>query len=240
MREIKMSIERTQVLVWSRKIRLFHWINVITVLLLVISGFLIYKNRLFGFSTDGKVLLIIIHVIVGYVFTINLLFRIVIGFIGKTYERWNQTLPFNKGFKMELKEFCQHKPIVYKGHNPAGKLMVLALLTLMTVQMITGLLIAGTDIYYPPFGNYFAENIAIDKSNLEIIKPFSKENVDNEAFEAMIAFRMPFIYTHYYIFYGLLFLISLHIAGAIIAERKERSGLISSMFSGYKYLPKDK
>ncbi len=235
-----MSIERAQVLVWSRKIRLFHWVNVISVLLLIVIGIIIYNGKLFGISTDGKVLLKIMHVIVGYLFSANLLFRIIIGFIGKSYERWNKTLPFNKGFKAELIEFSQDKKAAYKGHNPVGKLMVLALLSLMTIQMISGLVIAGTDIYYPPFGKYFAQNIAIDKNNLEAIKPYSKENVDEESYKVMKAFREPFIYTHVYIFYCLSFLIPLHIVGAIVAERKERSGLISSMFSGYKYLPKDK
>ncbi len=234
-----MSIKREQVFVWSRNIRLFHWINVIAITLLICIGLIILNGKLFGISTDGKILLKTIHVIVGYVFATNLFFRIVIGFIGKAQERWGQTLPFNKGFSKELSDFKEDKKTSYKGHNPAGKLMVLALLLLMLVQMISGLVIAGTDIYYPPFGQHFAQSIAIDKQNIDTIKPYSKINVDEEAYKAMRDIRKPFITAHVYAFYCLIFLIPLHILGVIIAERKEKTALVSAMISGYKYLPKE-
>ncbi len=234
-----MSVEREQVFVWSRKIRLFHWINVIAILLLVIIGVIILNSKIFGITSDGKVLLKTMHVIVGYIFAINLLVRLIIGFIGKSYERWNKTLPFNRGFKRELIEFKQSKQPAYKGHNPVGKLMVLALLTLMFIQMVSGLVIAGTDIYYPPFGSYFAQSIAVDKDNISNIKPYSKVNVDEKAYKAMREIRKPFITAHVYAFYGLILLIPLHVVGVIVAERKERSALVSSMFNGYKYMPKD-
>lgn len=237
--EVYMAIERKQVFVWSRRIRLFHWVSVITILLLVIIGVIILNSKLFGVSTDGKVLLKTMHVIVGYVFALNLLFRLTIGFIGKSYEKWNKTLPFNKNFKSELIEFKQRKKLTYKGHNPAGKVMVLALLSLMSIQMVSGLVIAGTDIYYPPFGHYFVQSIAIDKENISSIQPYSKVNVDEKAYKAMREIRKPFITAHVYSFYVLIFLIPLHIAGVILAERKERSALVSAMFNGYKYLPKN-
>jgi len=235
-----MSINREHIFVWSRNIRIFHWINVIAITLLVCIGLIILNGKLFGVSTDGKVLLKTIHVFVGYVFAINLLFRLIIGFIGKAHERWNKVLPFNKGFSQELVEFKQNKKSTYKGHNPAGKLMVFALLFLMFTQLISGLIIAGTDIYYPPFGNYFVQSIAIDKQNIEVIKPYSKENVDEVAYKEMRAIRKPFITAHVYAFYGLLFLIPLHILGVIIAERREKTALVSAMITGYKYLPKNK
>ncbi|MDX2368235.1 MAG: hypothetical protein QNK36_07510 [Colwellia sp.] len=93
------------------------------------------------------------------------------------HEKWSKTLPFKKGFAQELIEFKEHKKSAYKGHNPAGKLMFFALLSLMLIQLISGLVIAGTDIYYPLFGKYFIQSIATDKKNIEVIKPYSKVNV---------------------------------------------------------------
>jgi len=235
-----MNIKREQVFVWSRNIRLFHWINVIAITLLICIGLVILNGKLFGVSTDGKVLLKTIHVIVGYVFATNLLIRLIIGFIGKSHERWSKVLPFNKGFSQELVEFKENKKAAYKGHNPAGKLMIFALLSLMFVQFVSGLVIAGTDIYYPPFGKYFVQSIALDKQSTELIKPYSKVNVDEAAYKEMRALRKPFITAHVYAFYGLLFLIPLHILGVIVAERREKTALVSAMITGYKYLPKDK
>ncbi|NMP31532.1 cytochrome b/b6 domain-containing protein [Thalassotalea sp. M1531] len=234
-----MDTERKQIYVWSRKIRFFHWLNVIAITLLVAIGVIILNSKTFGISTDGKILLKTLHVFVGYVFALNLFIRILFGFIGTTYEKWSKTLPFNKKFARELREFIQNKQPTYKGHNPLGKLMVLALMTLMLVQTVSGLVIAGTDIYYPPLGRYFAESVAIDKNKLEDVKPYSKVNIDESAYKAMREVRKPFITAHIYAFYGLIFLIPLHIFGVIIAERRERSALVSSMINGYKYLPVD-
>jgi cytochrome b len=234
-----MNTKREQVFVWSRNIRLFHWINVVAITLLICIGTIILNAKLFGVSTDGKILLKTIHVIVGYVFATNLIFRLILGFIGKSYERWSKVLPFNKGFSQELIDFKEHKKSTYKGHNPAGKLMLFALISLMLIQMVSGLVIAGTDIYYPPFGKSFAQSIAIDKQNIDVIKPYSKVNVDEEAYKAMREIRKPFITAHVYAFYCLICLIPLHIIGVIVAERRERTGLVSAMITGYKYLPKD-
>lgn len=112
-----------------------------------------------------------------------------------------------------------------------------ALLLVMIVQMISGLVVAGTDIYYPPFGQYFVKSIALDKTQLDLIKPYSKENVDETAYQSMREFRNPFITAHIYSFYTLLILIPLHIIGVMISERREKTALVSAMINGYKYLP---
>jgi len=237
-------IETTSTLVktfvWSRNIRLFHWLNVLSVLLLIIIGTIIYFAKDIGISTDGKILLKTIHVFVGYIFAANLIFRIMLGFIGKGYERWGQMLPFGKVFNQEFADFKKDKNKAFKGHSPLGKLMVGAFMLSLSLQMISGLVIAGTDIYYPPFGQYFASSIAQDKNQVELIKPYSKENVDAEAYKEMRSLRKPFITAHVYSFYFLLLLIPLHILGVFFAERREKHSIVSSMIHGYKYLPKDK
>jgi cytochrome b len=106
--------------------------------------------------------------------------------------------------------------------------------------MVSGLVIAGTDIYYPPFGQYFASSIAQDKSQVALIKPYSKENIDADAYKEMRSFRKPFITAHVYSFYILLLLIPLHILAVFFAERREKNSIVSAMIHGYKYLPKDK
>jgi cytochrome b len=225
------------VYVWSRYLRLFHWLNVLAIILLLGFGLVIFNASSLDVSSEGKVLLKTLHVIVGYVFATNLLIRILMGFVGKGYERWRNTLPFTKGFMTELVALKQQTNKKQKGHNPLGKLMVAALLLAMTVQMISGLVIAGTDIYYPPLGQYFAKYIALDKTQLELIKPYSTENVDEQAYKAMREIRAPFITAHVYAFYTLLILIPLHIIGVIISERREKTALVSAMINGYKYLP---
>ena len=47
------------------------------------------------------------------------------------------------------------RPPAYAGHSPLGRLAVLVLLLVLGVQGLAGLVLAGTDIYYPPFGLFY-------------------------------------------------------------------------------------
>jgi Ni/Fe-hydrogenase 1 B-type cytochrome subunit len=82
--------------------------------------------------------------------------------------------------------------------------MVGALLLSMCVQMVSGLVIAGTDLYYPPLGQYFAESIAVDSNKLDQIRPYSKENVNEKAykqcakFESLLSLLMFMLFIRYY------------------------------------------
>ncbi|KEK28040.1 cytochrome B561 [Shewanella xiamenensis] len=64
--------------VWDRPTRLFHWINVILVLaLLIVGGIMMFRSDLGITELSGKIGLKTLHVIIGYGFAINLLFRLV-------------------------------------------------------------------------------------------------------------------------------------------------------------------
>ena len=227
--------------VWDRSVRVFHWVNVICIIGLVVVGLAILYNKNFGVSSDGKVLLKTIHAYIGYVFVLNLAYRIIWGFIGNKYSKWTLNLPFGKNRKEQLVSFVrgmkEGHPPPYAGHNPLAKIMVTFLFLLLITQAITGLLLAGTDLYLPPFGHEIAEwvtNSGEDHSKLDKLKPGSKEFVDPESYKEMRAFRKPFITVHKYGFYILLVAILLHIFAVVFAELKEKNGLISAMFTGKK------
>ncbi|MDH3973079.1 MAG: cytochrome b/b6 domain-containing protein [Deltaproteobacteria bacterium] len=225
--------------VWDRTTRWFHWINFLSVLGLIAVGTVILYNKKLGISTDGKILLKTIHVYIGYIFCINLTWRLVWGFIGNRYARFKAILPGGKGYMCALGEyakgFISGDAPGWLGHNPIGRLMVAVLLALLLIQGGTGLIIAGTDIYYPPIGNKMKEWIAKDQSKLDLIKPYSKENVDAAKYKEMKKFRSPYIWTHKNLYYALLILIAIHIAAAVVSDMRERNGIISAMFSGRKF-----
>ncbi|HSH84783.1 MAG TPA: cytochrome b/b6 domain-containing protein, partial [Guyparkeria sp.] len=150
--------------VWDRPVRVFHWVNFTSVLLLLSIGLIIYNGKALGISGEAKVFLKTFHVWVGYVMALNLLWRYLWGFAANRYARWGALLPFGRGYFSELGAYLHSllrgEPRRYLGHNPLGRLMVLALLALLTVQAVTGLVLAGTDIYYPPFGSWIAGWVA--------------------------------------------------------------------------------
>ena len=112
--------------------------------------------------------------------------------------------------------------------------MVGLLFVLMSAQALTGLVLAGTDVYMLPFGNIVKESIAIDATTVDIIKPYSKEGIDEAAYKEMRDVRKPFITVHYYTFWVLLAAILLHLLGVVVSELRERNGLVSAMFTGKK------
>jgi cytochrome b len=183
-----------------------------------------------------------VHVWIGYVFVLNLSWRIIWAFIGGRYSRWSAFLPFGRGYIKEagdyITKFTSEQPNQYLGHNPLGRLAVTLLFFLLLVQAVTGLALAGTDIYYPPIGSWIANWIAAPGIDPATLVPYSKELYDPDSYKAMRAFRKPFITIHYYGFYTLLTLIVIHISAVVITELREGGSLISAMFSGKKILTK--
>lgn len=228
--------------VWDRTTRWFHWINFISVLGLAGVGTVILFANALGIGNGGKEILKTVHVLIGYVFFVNLAWRVVWGFIGSRYARWNAVLPFGRGYMGELREysagFKRGDAPGWMGHNPIGKLMVAALFAVLLAMGGSGLMLAGTDIYYPPFGGSVKSWIAEDRSSLDTVRPYSKENINEARYNDMRAFRKPFVTTHETLYYVLLMLIAAHIAGAVVTEIRERNGIISAMFTGQKVFGK--
>lgn len=79
--------------VWDASVRWFHWLNLICILGLVAVGVAILNDKALGVTNDGKILLKTVHVWIGYVFVLNLLWRLIWAFIGEAHARWRAILP---------------------------------------------------------------------------------------------------------------------------------------------------
>jgi len=224
--------------VWDKPVRIFHWVNVLCVLGLIAIGVVILNAKVLGIGTDGKILLKTWHVYIGYVFVINLIIRIIWGFKGSHYAKWRSVLPTGEAYWDRFADYLvglrKHKPVAFLGHNPLARLMVTLMFLLMSLQALTGLVLAGTDVYMPPFGGVIKQWVATDETTVEQVKPYSKQGVDEASYQSMRSFRKPFITLHYYTFYLLVTVIILHILGVVFTELRERNGIISAMFTGKK------
>jgi cytochrome b len=226
--------------VWDSTTRLFHWLNVLCVLGLIGIGTVILYAGDLDVSTDGKVGLKTLHVWIGYVFLINLVWRLIWGVIGGPYARWSAVLPGGKGYGTELRsyvrDFMKREPYSYVGHNPVGRIAVTLLLAALLVQGGSGILLAGTDVYMPPFGQYFAEWVASPDMDPSQVRPYAPETVNEASYKEMRDFRAPVIETHLTTYYVLLVLILLHVVGVVTTEVRKGGALVSAMFTGRKIL----
>ncbi|MCW8901578.1 MAG: cytochrome b/b6 domain-containing protein [Gammaproteobacteria bacterium] len=228
--------------VWDAPIRVFHWVNFISVISLIFLGLImLYKKDLGITSVDAKIALKELHIIFGYIFVLNLTWRVIWGFIGSKYARWRYIFPgkgFVKSTRRYIKSVVDGDTQQYIGHNPLGRLAISIIILLLLTLSVTGLIRAGTDVYYPPFGSYVSEYIASPGVNPDSIIPYNSTGTDATKVKNLKAFKRPFGKVHIYSAYTLMLFIFLHIFFVVLTEIREGGSLISAMFTGKKLLNK--
>lgn len=140
--------------VWDRTVRGFHWINFLCVVALAGIGTVILWADDLGIGNDGKLLLKTVHVWFGYLLAVNLAWRLVWAFIGSPFARWRALLPGMQrtGPSMGAYLGAMSSPDAprYLGHNPIARLMVTALLLVLTLQALSGLVLTSTTPHWGP------------------------------------------------------------------------------------------
>jgi cytochrome b len=101
--------------------------------------------------TDGKGA----HRFIGYVVALALIIRVVWGFVGTGYARFDNFVPSRAALAAYLKALRQGKEPRFLGHNPAGAVMMLALMVLLAGVSLTGWMLT-TDA---GFGNEALEEL---------------------------------------------------------------------------------
>ena len=117
--------------VWDILVRIFHW----SLALSFTSAWLSSSSR------DDT------HQWIGLIAAALITFRIVWGFIGKPYARFTQFVRSPKTTLLYLLAILRGSEARYIGHNPAGAMMVLALLASIATTATTGWLMT-TDAYF--------------------------------------------------------------------------------------------
>jgi cytochrome b len=111
-----------QVRVWDPVVRLFHW-TVVAGCVLNLAVF-----------TDGKGA----HRWIGYAVALALVIRVVWGFVGPRHARFADFVPGPSALLTYLKALARGQAPRFLGHNPAGAVMMLALMALLAGVSLTG------------------------------------------------------------------------------------------------------
>lgn len=181
------------VMVWDRFIRMFHWTLAAGFVCAFISG---------EVGADA------LHVWLGYLLCVLLALRLYWGFRGSEYARFRSFF-FSPGETLAyVRGMFAGQPKHYFGHNPAGALMVFAMLLLLILIILSGLLTLAAIDYEGPL--LFLANRVSD--------------------EASYAFRdihglLPIL--------GLVLAV-LHLAGVAAGSIQHRENLVKAMLTGKK------
>ena len=225
-----MATTMQRVYVWQFPVRLYHWVNALCVLVLVVTGYMIgrpfvppvggeaWLNYTFGWIR-------FVHFAAAFVFFFNFLARIYWGFVGNSYARWYNFLPLGRGrFRRQLREAgevlkvdvlqAQVQPMESVGHNAiAGWTYFLTFLVFL-FQSVTG------------FGLYAAMSTAwLPRMFAWIVPLMGGDMAVRQWHHVMMWFFVVFTMVHVYlVFYH---------------DYVEGRGVISSMAGGWKFVEKD-
>ena len=210
--------------VWQWPVRICHWINVLSMIMLSITGF--YIGSPFMTAPDSSMYIMgwmrFLHFAFAYLFTVSVVARIIWMFIGNHHASWRAFFPWltRAGRTAFVKMFRYYtftgKQISYEvGHNPVAATAYLGIFVLFLFQIISGFAMYGQ---FAPGGFWHG---ILGRLNLL---------VGNEWLSLL----------HHGVMWLLIGFIINHIYSAWLMDIKERNGTISGIFSGYRYIePED-
>ena len=117
-------MNRTTILVWDAPTRVFHW-----VLALSFTG---------AFLTAESERLRDVHVVLGYTALAMIAFRVIWGLVGSRYARFRSFAVAPRAVLAYLKSLLGPRPQHFVGHNPAGSIVIYAILLLGVLTAVSG------------------------------------------------------------------------------------------------------
>jgi cytochrome b len=183
--------------VWDPLVRIFHWS-------LVGTFFIAY------FTEDD---LLTLHVYAGYIIGGLLVFRLIWGFIGSRYARFNDFVKPPREVWVYLKSILTTHPKRYLGHNPAGGAMAIALLLSLVMVTVSGIALYGIEESAGPLAASFSG-----------AGEFWEDVVEG---------------THEFFANATLALVFFHVLGVVMASLQHKENLVKSMVDGHKLVDEE-
>lgn len=176
--------------IWDPIIRLTHW------LLAVFFGVAYWL----GGDWLG------LHAQMGYSVALLLLLRMLWGFVGPQYARFSEFVPTPQHLMAYISNLCRGHAAEYRGHDPAGAVMILLLLFALTVTTLSGMTLFAMEDRGPFAGTAIAK---LPGGSVEAVHQFASE--------------------------ATVVLAGLHVVGVLVMGRVHRQRLVRAMLTGWKW-----
>lgn len=229
---------------WDLPTRILHWLNATSVIGLLLTGFLFMYRRDLGLhGAEPEAMLQSLHSLIGYVLVTGLAARLLWGFFGNAFVRWSahlRPLAALEGFFAELRAVLagdEPGPHGRLARSAITQVVAIVFFIVMSAQSATGLVRAGTDLFWPPFGGFVAAELAkpgVDPADINWRT--AGELVDPDRGWAISRVAVLAGQLHKYGGYLMLVLVGLHVCGVVTSEVRERSGVVSTMISGRRLI----
>lgn len=216
--------EIVTVKVWDRPVRVIHWVLFAAVIVLSVTGFYIgspYIKQ--GGSSTGYLMgyMRYVHAVAAWVFTLCVVSRIAWAFLGNRWARWDQFIPVNRNRRHWGREtfkyyiFMRDEPPPAVGHNPLAGLTYVVVYLMFLFQIVSGLALqslADPGGWKAVLGGWLFDVMSLQQVRL----------------------------LHHLVMWTTMGFVIHHVFSAILVDMEERSGLVSSIITGYKRLPRER
>lgn len=213
---------QTRIYVWEWPVRFSHWVIVITIVSLSITGYYMHDPYVIPHGRTAYVMgtMRFVHLLSGFAFLCAIIIRMFWFFLGNRWANWREYIPTTKtrwkqlGSVAKYYGFMAWSPVRFIGHNPLAGASYAVVYGLAIIEILTGMALYA-QILHSCTLNFFVGWIPgfIDIQWVREIH-----------FLIMFVFWMFFIH---------------HIYTAILVSIEEENGLMDSIFSGYKFVPED-
>ncbi len=211
----------SKVYVWDKFIRVFHWSLVA----------LFTFSYLTGESESD------LHAYSGYLIIALVLMRILWGFIGSKYARFKDFVKTPGTVIRYAKSMASEEPEHYRGHNPLGGLMVVAMLATLLMITFSGLKLYAAEEGKGPFAASYEVSL-LNQSYADSDDDSSEEEGDGEGYEGNHEEDEEaeefWEEIHETAVNFMLLLILLHIGGVVFSSKIHKESLVKAMVTGYK------
>jgi Ni/Fe-hydrogenase 1 B-type cytochrome subunit len=211
------------VYVWELPVRIMHWVIVLAIAVLSFTGYYLYYPFIISRSSDAFVMgtMRFIHEIAGFTLLAAFIVRMYWFFMGNRWAGWREYLPTSRpqidGLFNQLRYylFLKREPSARVGHNPLAGITYIAIYFLLLIEILTGLVLYNRVVGGRVLG-FFVNWITWFASYRTIRQ------------------------IHFLIMFAFLAFVVHHVYSAVLIDIEERSGLVGSIFSGYKYFTRRK
>jgi Ni/Fe-hydrogenase 1 B-type cytochrome subunit len=220
------SIPLREVYVWELPVRIYHWINMLCIIALCITGYIIGNPPAFMKGTEASFnywfgTVRFVHFISAFLFFFNFLFRLYWGFAGNEFARWYNYIPIKrcqwkemiKVIKVDVLQ-VSHKQIDSIGHNSLASLVYFVTFLIFLLQCLTG------------FGMYAAMSKSFLPRLFSWIVP-------------LLGGDMHVRQIHHLMMWGFIIFALVHIYLVFYHDYIERRGVTSSMIGGWKFIEEE-
>jgi len=223
------TVRRTAVYVYEAPVRIWHWVNALSIVLLSITGYLIANPlpSMPGEASDHFVMGYIrfVHFAAAYVFTIAFVGRLYWALVGNQYAKQLFSMPvFSASFWKELVHearwyaFMEKEPKKYIGHNPLGHLFMVTIITIGGFAMV----LTGFALYSEQTGLGTWQDTLFGW-----LIPLAGQSQDVRLW-------------HHWGMWIIIVFVMLHVYTAVREDIMSRQSLISTMISGWRMFKDDR